>query len=350
MKNKYITLGVVGTMVLCSVPAFIFGSKNMLSTKADTGCVNGHHVGNHYTAKDPTCVEAGNKEFWACCECHQQFVEEPTEGTWTDRGEYSGTLETEHIAYVAPTGEHDYKYTVVDSETVEGNVDIVKTCSMCGELLDETVYNTRPKALSNAGYTVDFTGSEYQWSKTDENETYDVFRTNDELPINKTSILTITITSDGGFYFDYGCSLQFLYDDFYIETEPGKENVDTMVYSSASTMYLELKAGEKIYFRYERNGAENYNDAYVKIYKNNSLIKHTWCVIEYDSCGGTPVAPAFSTARSIVNGFPEPPTKAGYTFEGWYSALGNIVNDLNIYRFGHLYEGYTFYAHWKAIE
>lgn len=43
------------------------------------------HVGNHYEAKNPTAAEAGTKEFWACCSCHEHYLEKPA-GTWADAG------------------------------------------------------------------------------------------------------------------------------------------------------------------------------------------------------------------------------------------------------------------------
>ena len=61
------------------------------------------HVGNHYAEKDPTRTEAGHKEFWACCKCHEVFLTLP-EGTFTDADEalMTGGLGDAHPAYVAP--------------------------------------------------------------------------------------------------------------------------------------------------------------------------------------------------------------------------------------------------------
>ena len=63
-----------------------------------------HHNGYHYEAKAPTENDFGWREFWACCECGQQFLIQPEEGQWEDR-DYSlmtGTMTSSHIAYLAP--------------------------------------------------------------------------------------------------------------------------------------------------------------------------------------------------------------------------------------------------------
>ncbi len=64
-----------------------------------------NHSGNHYLAKEATCGEAGNKEFYACCKCVEQFLTYPG-GSFKEAGQYNEPLNQSHIAYVAPTGNH----------------------------------------------------------------------------------------------------------------------------------------------------------------------------------------------------------------------------------------------------
>lgn len=42
------------------------------------------HSGNHYAEILPTGKEIGVKEYWVCCSCHEHFLTQPEEGSWTD--------------------------------------------------------------------------------------------------------------------------------------------------------------------------------------------------------------------------------------------------------------------------
>ena len=62
------------------------------------------HHGYHYEYHAPTETEFGWKEFWACCDCGQQFLTQPETGTWIDQ-DYtlmSGVMTSDHIAYLPP--------------------------------------------------------------------------------------------------------------------------------------------------------------------------------------------------------------------------------------------------------
>lgn len=343
MRKKFITLSVIGATLLGSVAAFIYCSENTLTTKADNRCIDGHHIGNHYSAKDPTCVDAGNKEFWACCECHEQFLEEPIESVWTDCGEYLDTLLDTHIAYVTPTGVHNYQYQVVDSLNTEGNIDIVKACEMCGELLDDTVYGTRPKLALQAEFTVNVNESEeYPWlcTKTDQYVSFG------GLPDSEASIMSITITSPGELYVQCKASSQVASDNLIVESEYGKRNI---VYGLSGTqarmVLLDVEVGQKINFRYQKDssGSAN-NDKATIIFKTPT--SYNYHVIEYDSCGGSDVAPGFIVNSSVTKLLPTP-TRNGYTFNGWWTnpdeGKGTYVRDLATGTANR-----TYYAHWSA--
>ena len=60
------------------------------------------HSGNHYAAKAANVDEHGHKEFWACCKCHEQWLEEPAVGTFVDADDsaMSGGMLPGHIAYI----------------------------------------------------------------------------------------------------------------------------------------------------------------------------------------------------------------------------------------------------------
>ena len=62
------------------------------------------HHGYHYEYHAPTDTDYGWREFWACCECGQQFLSEPETGVWIDQ-DYtlmSGAITSDHIAYLPP--------------------------------------------------------------------------------------------------------------------------------------------------------------------------------------------------------------------------------------------------------
>lgn len=62
------------------------------------------HEGLHYSAKSPSCISPGNKEFWACSSCNEVFLEQP-EGSFTN-ATLLESLPTSHLAYLAPNDEH----------------------------------------------------------------------------------------------------------------------------------------------------------------------------------------------------------------------------------------------------
>ena len=99
MRKKKFLYFAAGFGAIATLGLSVLGVKAALPTTA-TEC---EHVGNHYDAVAATQLHAGNQEFWACCNCHEQFIAQPATGTWTDMGAYAGeTLDAAHPAYVAP--------------------------------------------------------------------------------------------------------------------------------------------------------------------------------------------------------------------------------------------------------
>ena len=74
-----------------------------------------YHHGNHYAAKAPTSSESGWQEFWACCECHHQYVGSAPAGDWSDVDPsfMIGGVGSEHIAYLPPTAVNSKLKTAV---------------------------------------------------------------------------------------------------------------------------------------------------------------------------------------------------------------------------------------------
>lgn len=335
MNKKFTLLTIVGTMAVAGVAAIAFGSKNVLGVNAGDECANGAHVGNHYVAKDPTCVEAGNSEFWACCECHHQYLEQPANGAWTDCGEYVGTLESTHVAYVAPTGIHEYGYNVVDSATTPGNIDIVKSCNMCGELLDDTVYNTMVKKAA-AGFNVDLTERTNPWIKTGENE-YTSMSGLD----GSTTYMTIIFTSSGSFSFEYDVSSESGWDKFYVgTTASGGDVLNGISGTQKGSQTVDVTEGSKLYFRYAKDsGGKAGRDNVIVNFVSSDFV---YDVVEYVVNGGVAVAPGFIENGVIVGELPTT-TKDNAYFEGWcVDAACNTKYE------GEKLSGYTkLYAEWS---
>lgn len=311
MNKKFTLLTIAGTMAIAGAAAIAFGSKNGLMIKAGDECANGDHIGNHYEAKDATCTEAGNVEFWACCECHHQYLTEPSGGTWTDAGELSSTLDSSHIAYVAPTGVHDYVYSVIDSTTTEGNVDIVKACGMCGELLDDTVYNTMVKKLG-AEYVIEDLADSYKpWSKTSEG-----VYTSQSGHDGSSSYMKVNFTSSGAFAFDYDVSTESGWDKFYVgTTNMGTDIVKEISGTSTGSVTVDVVEGTSIWFRYTKDGSGQAGRDNVIVTIKPSNFSYT--AMEYVVNGGNAIAPGFIENGRLVGEAPTP-EKANAYFEGWH--------------------------------
>lgn len=101
MKKYKLSLLVITVSLVVASVASAISVNYSLDKVSNADC---DHVGYHYDAKECTCTEAGNKEFWACCKCQTQYLTKP-EGTWTDNT-LKDALATTHIAYEAP--EHHF--------------------------------------------------------------------------------------------------------------------------------------------------------------------------------------------------------------------------------------------------
>ena len=91
-------IGVSSTIIVCNNSL-----KSIKSINAAEATECSYHHGYHYATKDPTIDQPGHKEFWACCECHHQYLVKPN-GEFIDRddSEMIGGLNQDHIAYLPP--------------------------------------------------------------------------------------------------------------------------------------------------------------------------------------------------------------------------------------------------------
>ena len=100
IATTLLTLAFGATVVFQSTLGF-----TNLSNAHATEC--SHHSGYHYLAKEPTIDNPGWVEFWACCKCGHQYIEEAPEGDWVtqDPSHMIGVVQEGHIAYIPPLSE-----------------------------------------------------------------------------------------------------------------------------------------------------------------------------------------------------------------------------------------------------
>ena len=115
MKNK-IALILILTLLLALCAVF-------------AACVDPHeHDLQHFEAKDPTCVEDGNIEYWYCAGCGKYFADEA-----------AGKEIAKEKTVLAATGEHDWSEWVAgEGENCETGGTLRRSCSICGKTEEQT--------------------------------------------------------------------------------------------------------------------------------------------------------------------------------------------------------------------
>ena len=91
-------------------------------------CSHEHSL-QHFEAKEPTCTEEGNIEYWYCADCGKYFSDET-----------AGTEITKDKTVLVATGKHDWSEWVTDSEsscTIGGMRH--RVCNDCGERQEEAL-------------------------------------------------------------------------------------------------------------------------------------------------------------------------------------------------------------------
>lgn len=128
MKKKTLIITLSFVSSLCFSASILISRKVLFGTKATDECA--YHHGNHYAAKAPTASTSGYQEFWACCDCGNQYIEEP-EGDWNEGNDASmmGGVAPGHIAYLGPLSKYTlslykdtYTLNVGDKATIDFNI------------------------------------------------------------------------------------------------------------------------------------------------------------------------------------------------------------------------------------
>ena len=100
MKKKRIIIMLSAlTVVAAATISLVFAKTSRRQSLQADEC---NHVGHHYERLDATTSSSGHKEFWACCLCGTQFLNQPAEGTFEDAEDSAmiGGLDDTHIAYI----------------------------------------------------------------------------------------------------------------------------------------------------------------------------------------------------------------------------------------------------------
>ena len=184
VKKKIIAI--IDTLVVATFVCLSF-SLNPI-TKAVRGEEHGSTCKwNHYDAVEAKTGKHGSKEFWACC-IHETFsLEEPSSGTITDCGQFSGqyfdTLNPSDARYVPKLGsvpiveENIVKYGVypqtnINDESLISSLNALETPELNGWYLYEDEYYANVSAapysttyVFNNGTTI-VKGTTY-WFKCD---------------------------------------------------------------------------------------------------------------------------------------------------------------------------------------
>ena len=102
-------------VVLLGTTVVSVSKYNQLNKINGQGC---DHVGYHYDEVMPSESAPGHYEFWACCKCHEVFLEEPAVGSFVDAAEnqMTGGIDDTHPAYLDPTSAKP-QYKIVQGNT-----------------------------------------------------------------------------------------------------------------------------------------------------------------------------------------------------------------------------------------
>lgn len=95
-----------------------------------TGCLEDEHVHTltRHEAKEATCTEEGNSEYWECTECDKYFSDENAENEITDK-----------TSVIIPKKDHSWSEQVTKVATYTRAGSVTNTCTVCGETTTETV-------------------------------------------------------------------------------------------------------------------------------------------------------------------------------------------------------------------
>ena len=144
----------------CGHKVFKSDKKTETTVSAMTRAALGHNMGNKVAAKDPTCIAAGNVEYYHCSRCNKNFEDA------------QGNVEIENVTRAIDPNAHDAKKVEAKDPTcqVPGNTEYYE-CSRCHKFFKDATAATEITdkdavvipilkdhvAAANAGYASDAT-------------------------------------------------------------------------------------------------------------------------------------------------------------------------------------------------
>ena len=151
----------------------------------------GGHVLTDHEAKEASCTETGNSEYWDCSVCKHFF------------GDADGTQQIEKDSWVIPVKAHTPIY-VGTKATPDAAGSIWQRCSKCGKDLTEPETICSPKTVALADKTIIYDGKEKtpavlvmdSEGKLIKSENYEVAYSNNV----KAGTAAVTVTFKGDFY------------------------------------------------------------------------------------------------------------------------------------------------------
>lgn len=114
-KIKVLSLTVACAFLIGTIAINVGQMDSNLNITGAVSCLDGNHVGYHYSKVDPTTEHNGTKEYWVCCKCHEHYLAEQ-DGAWTNA--------TPTDAYLASLVAGDDRYLPSLKEVTWANQDI----------------------------------------------------------------------------------------------------------------------------------------------------------------------------------------------------------------------------------
>ena len=278
-----------------------------------------HSWNNGEVTKPATHTEKGETTF-TCTVCgatkKEDINEDPTHvyGPFID--DENGTTHTKTCACGDTVTENHVAGdpVIADSSEIDGNIDILSTCSVCDGTIE--VLNTTAKKVA-ATFHFDTTARTESSQFTYDADTH-VYSSNNKGVGNSSSYLDIVIDSDGVIAFDYTCSGEKGYDYMFFgpSTTENQSYVNCKNAAETQAHYeKDVVAGEKLVFVFKKDSSGNQGDdcATVKFVESNFVYN----ILQYDTNGGNAIAPTFILNGKLSENLPTPTIDDKY-FGGWF--------------------------------
>ncbi|MCI5745013.1 MAG: InlB B-repeat-containing protein [Erysipelotrichaceae bacterium] len=213
---------------------FLDSDATVVSSLDDVTTPVVDHDLSYHAAKEPTCFETGNIEYWTCSMCGEYFLNE------------LGTEATTANDVVIDVVAHNYVYTSVVSATIGGSAVVSGACTMCGDRTTLEVAAPEKYALSiNSSnvsdyFTVNDT-SKYTFVADDNF----VLTSNNKGVKSSNAVYELVATTAGKITFDYAISSESNYDYLTVYHIPAEGSSTKLVTTKVSGKNGVLITGNK---------------------------------------------------------------------------------------------------------